>query len=51
MDNKCVTRGSTFAGVSAESTVKRWEGKQQQHIEVKCPDIVCPTISQWGVSI
>ena len=42
--------GSPFAGVSAESTIKHWNGKQRQHIDVKYPDIVCSYNQSMGVA-
>lgn len=39
-DNKCVQIVSTFAGVKASKTVKRWDGKRKEHILVPCPDMV-----------
>ena len=40
LDNSCVQLVSTFAGVKAFKTVKRWDGKSSEHVHVKCPDLV-----------
>ena len=39
-NNSCVQLVSTFAGVKASKTVKRWDGKSSEHVHVKCPDLV-----------
>jgi hypothetical protein len=31
---------STYAGVKASNTVKRWDGKAKKNIDVKCPDML-----------
>lgn len=40
LDNKCVQVVSTFVGVEASTTVKRWDGKRKEHIYLPCPDMV-----------
>ena len=39
-DNKCVNVTSTFSGVKASSTVKRWDSKKKEHVDVKVPDLI-----------
>ena len=40
-DNKCVQVASTFAGVKATETVKRWDSKLKKHVNVQCPEMIC----------
>ena len=40
IDSKCVTLGSTYAGVEANRTVKRWDKKANKELTVQCPDII-----------
>lgn len=39
--NQICSIESIFTGVSSEGTVKLLDDKHQQHIDLKCPDIVC----------
>ena len=40
LDNSCVQVLSTYSGVKASSTIKRWDGKAKKHVDVPCPDVV-----------
>ena len=39
-DNKCVQLVSTYLGVEAAETVKRWDQKSKTQIQVQCPNVV-----------
>lgn len=47
LDNKCVQLVSTYAGVKASKTVKRWDRKAKKHVDISCPDMV----SQYNESM
>lgn len=47
--NQICSIESIFTGVSGEGTVKLLDDKHQQHIDVKCPDIVCSLSQSMGV--
>lgn len=47
-DTKCVTLASTYAGVDPCSTVKRWDKKTKQTVEVPCPNAVIQYNSFMG---
>ena len=39
-DNNCVQIVSTYSGVQAFNTIKRWDGKAKANVDVPCPDMV-----------
>ena len=39
-DNKAVTVASTFGGVGASSTEKRWDTKSKDHVDISYPDTI-----------
>ena len=47
-DNKCVHLASTFSGVNAADSVKRWDLKTKNHKDVSLPDMVSDYNSSVG---
>ena len=47
-DNKCIDLASTFSGVNATDSVKRWDSKVKNHKDVPLPDMISDCISSMG---
>ena len=47
-DHKCVHLASTFPGVAATGTVKRWDAKGKSYIDVPLPDMVSDYSTSMG---
>ena len=47
-DNKAVTVASTFGGVGASSTKKRWDAKSKDHVDVSYPDMIRDSNQSMG---
>ena len=47
VDNKCVTVGSSFAGVECHNMVQRYDQAKKEKVTIDCPDIV----SQYNQSM
>ncbi|XP_064463589.1 piggyBac transposable element-derived protein 3-like [Ornithodoros turicata] len=39
-DNRTVTTASTFAGIEPKSTVKQWDRKRKETVEIECPNAI-----------
>ena len=47
-DHKCVHLASTFPGVGATGTLKRWEAKGKSYIDVPLPDMMSDYNTSMG---
>ena len=47
-DNKCVQMCSNYSDPAPTSTEKRWDRKENEHIEIGCPSIVAEYNTYMG---